>query len=327
MIKFIVMFVPLLALFAGQIAGFQPVLTATNPVGDEVNRRYSENRQYYAEFEYATGTPEFVPIARFQLFDPNGKAIYSIPDFQHTIFAVGNTGMVIGVDFDGPVSGRARLTFYDPAGRPGKTADIGFLLDQTFTRDGLRYGVNDGSNGVRIFDSEGEELYNLGPANQFALSSDGRIAVLARDTDILIYENGKFLRRVDRSSPFIRCLRVSSEGQWAGYADRKVLFVMDVKTGETLIDYTEADKQLNFISFDICDRGPVIIAGFEQDKGRGIADRHTRGMVRALVRGGAIVWEAPVNYRDWNIHVPQVSIGPDNTFSVLTDHERLVYGY
>jgi hypothetical protein len=50
-------------------------------------------------------------------------------------------------------------------------------------------------------------------------------------------------------------------------------------------------------------------------------------MVRAHIPGGAIVWEAPLTYRDWNIHVPQVSIGPDNTFTVQTDHERLVFSY
>lgn len=308
------------------LCALSPALLNESALPVEPNLLRSSAGEFYARFEYGLGTSEFIPIARFELFDRSGRSVYVREDFNHTLFDIADNGRVVGIDYDGPVSGRAKLHFYDPEGRIEGTAEIKFLSRRQFSGDGSVYAVLDGMQGLRLFNPDGSARYELGPANGFSLSSDGRSLALVRDQEIVLYRNGAETGRIPVETPFIRGLTISPDGRRLGFIDRKNYYLYDFETVRQLGHYRETNPEFNFITLDLADGG-VALTGLDRDPGRGKPGRHTSGAVYLLDDQASIRWREAVDYESWDITLPAVEFAPDNRFRIKTDRVVREYGY
>jgi len=308
------------------LCALSPVFLKESAIPAEPFLIRSPTGEFSARFEYGAGTSEFIPIAGFQVFDRSGRSVYVKDDFKHTLFDIADNGRVVGIDFDGPVSGRAKLHFYDPGGQETGTAQIKFLSARQFSRDGSVYAVLDGMDGLRLFRAAGTELYSLGPASGFCLSSDGRSVALVRDRMIVLYQDGAEIGQISLETPFVRGLNMSADGCRLGFIDRKNFYLHDFQTGLKLGHYQEQDPELNFITLDMNDQG-VALAGLDRDPGRGKPGRHKRGIVYLLDEQASIRWQETVDYQSWDITLPAVEFTKDNRFQVKNDQAIREYGY
>jgi hypothetical protein len=316
----------ILAAWPALLFSLSPALLNETSLPAETNLTRSLAGEFYARFEYGAGTSEFVPIARFELFDRSGRSVYLKNDFRHTLFDIADDGRVVGIDFDGPVSGRAKLHFYDPDGREAGTAEIGFLATRQFSRDASVYAVLDGLAGLRLFDVSGAELYDLGPGQGFTLSGDGRTCGLVRDEAIVLYRDGVETGRIPGATPFIRGIKLSCDGSRLAFIDRKNLYLYECPAGRLLGRYQETDPELNFISLDLTTAG-LALAGLDRDAGRGRPGRHQSGCVYLFDEEASIQWRETVRYESWDITLPAVEFLPDNHFRIKTDQSIREYGY
>jgi hypothetical protein len=302
-----------------------PTLVSERPVGIGEWRFRSPSGSYSAKVDYVTGNTEFVPIARFELRDSTGKTVYVKSGGQHTVLDIADNGLVVGVDFDGPVSGRAKLHFYDAQGRERGTAEVGFWDRHGFSADGSVYCVLDGKRGLRIFTSDGKELYNAGRGSRFAVSADGRRVALATDEAILFLEAGMRTASIPTASPFIRAMAFSPDGERFGYCERRALYVYRVRDAVLEFRYQPEDARLQFISFDVGNR--LAVAGLDLDGGRRTPDRHRRGSVVLFDSTGVPAWRQELTYKRWSTAVPGVRFGRAGTLSVKTADVVQQYRY
>lgn len=314
-----------LLLLPALLSALAPTLVSERPVGTDVWQFRSPSGNYSARVEYASGNTEFVPFARFELLDATGKTVYAKSGGGHTVLDISDNGLVVGVDFDGPVSGRAKLHFYDARGRERGTADVGFWDRHGFSAGGSVYCVQDGKRGLRVFTSEGKELYNAGRCNRFAVSADGRRVALATDEAILLLEVGVRTASIPIASPFVRGMAFSPDGERFGYCERRVLHVFRVRDASREFEYRPADARLQFISLDV--GNDLVVAGLDIDGGRGTAGRHRRGFVVLLDSAGAPAWQQELTYTKWNTAVPAVRFQPGSTFGVKTADAVREYRY
>ena len=314
-----------LSLMPALALALAPILVGERPVGTDVWQFRSPSGNYGARVEYSLGNTEFVPIDRFELRDRVGKTVYIKSDGQHTVLDISDNGLVVGVDFDGPVSGRAKLHFYDLQGRERGTAEVGFWDRHGFSSDGSVYCVLDGKRGLRVFSSEGKELYNAGRCNRFAVSADGRRVALATDDAILLLKDGVRTASIPVASPFIRGMAFSPEGERFGYCERRALYVFRVRDAAREFEYRPADARRQFISLDVGNE--LVVAGLDVDGGRGTADRHRRGSVVLLDATGLPLWRQGLAYDRWYFAVPEVRFEPAGTFSVKTADAVREYRY
>jgi hypothetical protein len=303
-----------------------PALLNETILPAETNLTRSLAGEYYARFEYGAGTSEFVPITRFELFDRTGRSIYFKNEFKHTLFDIADNGRVVGLDFDGPVSGRAQLHFYDPDGKAAGIADIGFLAGRQFSRDGSVYAVLDGSAGLRLYNGTGIELYNLGLGSGFVLSRDGRTCGLVRDREIVLNQDGVETGRIPDATPFIRQMKLSPDGRRLAFIDRKNFYLYECPSGRLLGRYRETDPELNFISLDLADPDLALV-GLDRDPGRGQPGRHTQGSVYLFDGEASVQWRETVKYESWDITLPAVEFAADRRFRIKTDRSIREYGY
>jgi len=304
-----------------------PVLVSRESIRPEPNTFYSPGRAYRAAVEYTTGNSEFVPFSRFELSGPDGKAVYARKGDGHTVLDVSDQGRVVGVDFDGPVSGHALLHFYDLAGTEQATADVGFLDCRTFSSDGSRYAVLDGKAGLRVFSAEGAELYDLGPASTFALSGDGRVVALANEVEILLARDGKVQGRVPLASPFIRQMSLSGDGSVLAWVDRFKLRLCRVSDATVTAELAPPEPDLRFISTDVSADAALVAAGLDFDAGRGTPGRHRRGLVLLADADGNPLWQDRLEYDRWNFAVPSVRLETGDKLEVRTADLVRVYGF
>jgi len=315
------LFIPMIAL------GLQLKLVKTAPVDKDAKKISSENDQYRAVIEYDHGNFEYVPVKRFKLQNQEGRVMFELVNQAHTLFDVANSGVVVGLDFDGPVSGQAVLNFYSPTGSRLATAQIGFLGERGFCRDGSVYAVNDGHAGLRVFTAQGKELYNLGRGNWFALAGNGRRVALAQDAAILLFDDGKPAGEIALAAPFLRQMKLSDDGSVLAFADRKDIHLYRVAEAKRLFSYHEANAQLNFISLDISRDNKMVIAGIAEDKGRGAPDRNTRGFIYLFDGRGKIKSRQEIKYANWSAFIPDVSFSANQSIKVKTVDEVHEYTY
>ncbi len=304
-----------------------PRLAARESLASDLNAFTSPGRIYRAVVEYETGNSEFVPFRRFELQTADGRTVYARQGDGHTVLDISDQGTVVGIDFDGPVSGRARLHFYGPDGAKRGTAEVGFLKSRTFSADGSVYGVDDGRSGVRLFRPDGTELYNLGRANRFELSGDGRTAALALDEVVVFFRDGKEASRHPLSSPLVRDIGLSQDGSVAAWADRFRLCIYGVRDRRLLAEQAAPEAALRFISVSVSSEGHLIAAGLDVDGGRGSPDRHRRGRVMVMEPTGTVLWQQELDYDNWNFTVPWVEFAADNSLIVKTADHMLRYEY
>ena len=315
------LFIPLL------IFAFEPTLVKVHDKIDDPFAISSSNGAYRGYFEYSEGNTEFVPISRFVLKDANGNTVYEKPSFGHTLIDISNTGTVVGIDFDGPVSGKGILHFYDHAGNKINAYNIDFLLERAFSENGEVYCVNDGKNGLVVFNDNGEKLYDLAKTYFFTVSDDGGMIAIVRDGSIDIYEQGQLIRQILIASPFIRHMVFSGDGSQIIYMDKKYLVLFDISAGKIIFQYQEPNKYLSFTSCDISQDRTLVIAGFDEDKGRNMPDRHTHGSVVIFNTKGDVVWSRDVSYSRWNTSIPHVIFTQDRSFTIETMDDVFRYTF
>ena len=315
----IISLVPALAL------AVSPTLVSERPVGTGAWQFRSPSGYYSARAEYARGNTEFVPFDRFELLDAAGKTVYAKSGGGHTVLDISDNGLVVGVDFDGPISGRAKLHFYDAQGRERGVAEVGFWDRHGFSADGSVYCVQDGKRGLRVFSSDGKELYNAGRGNRFAVSADGRRVALATDEAILLLEAGVRTASIPIASPFVRRMVFSPDGERFGYCERRALQVHRVRDAALEFRYQPEDARLQFISFDLGNQ--LTAVGLDLAGDRRTAGRHRRGLLVLLDSAGAPIWQQQLAYKRWNIAVPEVRFGRAGTFSVKTADVVQEYSY
>jgi hypothetical protein len=309
------------------VLAIQPVLLKESAANDNYMSVYSKASLYHVSFTYDTGNSEFIPIAEFTLCDANGAIIYHKDNFGHTLFDIGDNGVVVGIDYDGPVSGKSTLHFYDVQGAETDTAEIGFLMVRSFSESGTVFCVHDGINGVRVFDDTGKELYNLGKANSYALSRDGALTALATDDQIIIFDQEHQVGRIPIGSPFIRQMIFSGDGSLFAFIDRKQLVIYSLLEKTIKLRREETTPELEYISVGISFDNSLVAVGEDEDLGRGVQDRHTRGFVNVFDLNGDVQWQTAVPYKNWNAFIPIVAFTDEQTFTVKTVENVFEYRF
>lgn len=294
-----------------------PVLSGEEPLPERMDGFVSARGRFVATVEFTEGNSEFVPLARFELRDETGRFRYARTGDGHTVLDISDNGTVVGADFNGPVSGAARLVFYDQAGNPKGRAEIGFYNQRAFSTDGSRFCVLDGRAGLRVFTAEGRELYNLGQGNHFAVSADGRWIALAQDEEILLFENGRQAGRIPIASPFVRQMVFSADGRRFAFIDRHALRLCRVADARVESEFRPEEAGLSFSSLDVSQDGSLVLAGLDYGA-RGSPERHRRGQVVLLDSAGQVVWRQPLEYDDWNSSLPAVRFDSGQAFEVRT---------
>ncbi|MBM3314861.1 hypothetical protein FJY71_03345 [candidate division WOR-3 bacterium] len=295
------------------------------PVGEELVAAdafhyHSPAREFTAVVEFEAGNTEFVPFSRFELRDAAGRTIYAKPGSGHTVLDVSDDGFAVGIDFDGPVSGRARLHFYDLQGVEQGSAEVGFLNQRTFSDDGRTYCVLDGRAGLRAF-RDGRELYALGPGHRFAVSADGSRLALAQDSVIRLFAGGREKAVITGTTPFVRQVAFSGDGERVGWVECGRLSVRRFEDGGLVFECGPPEPGMRFISLDLSADGRLVLAGLDEGK------PHRRGLVWLLDPSGAEVWRRELAYGQWNIEVPAVRFGAPGSFEVRTADRSVRYEY
>ena len=271
---------------------------------------------------YSKGaSPGFLAAENFALYSANGDKLGEIKNPEVSDFYVSNpANLIVGIS-SGEGGAKSRLVFYDRAGNPIKSLEVGFLEGVSFSSNGKSVFVNSGKDGLSAFDDSGALKANFGLCEKFTTSQDGEYVAIISGGSLQIYHQGKPVGNPLNVNPLIREMCFSPDNKYISVIDKKNLFLFEVQTGNLLWQYLLDKPDLSFISVDISPNAEKIIAGIDYDKGRKVAleDRHTNGFIYLFDKDGKITWKKELFYKLWGAVFPKVQFSADGAnFSVIT---------
>jgi WD40 repeat protein len=287
----------------------------------------SENGLSWGMVNYNPKAPELVAES-FVLFNSDGTKKYEITSPEANFFFIStDEKTVVGMlAFEGQVN--SKILFYNETGAKIKELDIPNFQGITFSPNGQWVAVNSAKDGILVFDSKGEKVWEMGKGEKVCFSLDGKIVALESSGNIKIFSEQREKANLNLGNSLLRILVLSSDGKYILAGDKKNLFLIDVATGKTTWEYKLPQPELNLISADISNNAKYIILGLDFDSGREVSpqQRHSKGYVYLLNQTGKKVWEKELSYKSWNVFVPEVKINSlGDRFSVRTRGEVLVY--
>ncbi|MFO7676753.1 MAG: hypothetical protein R6X12_10605 [bacterium] len=285
-----------------------PVPVGRAPLAADGRTFHSPSRRFRAEVEHEARLGDFVPFRRFELRDAGGRLVYSRPGEGLTVLDISDQGAVVGAAFDGPVSGRAQLRFFGPAGTETGTAEVGFYGERAFSADGSRFLVNDGAAGLVVFSAAGRELGNLGPAYRFAASADAGLVAVTRGDTLALYRDCELRGRAALPTRFIRELALSPDGGLVGWVERHGLRVLRTDDLAEVADWRPVATDPEPVSLDLAGPGGPVLVGLGKSQGR--------CAVLLLGADGAERWRSESVRENWNARTPRVRFGAGRTFAV-----------
>jgi hypothetical protein len=282
----------------------------------------SDDGLFFGITTYSTkASPGFLAAESFELFAAEGSKLWEVEDPEVSSFHISDGArLVVGLSGGEGVS-NSWLVFYNGKGEEINRTEVSYPQAISFSSNGRYVFVNSATDGLLAFHDSGGSKFNLGPCEQFTVSSDGEHIAVVGEGNLKLFHQGKLKDDVLKISPLVRGMRFSPENAYLAVIDKKSLSLLETDTGKLLWQQHLNQSGRSFISLDVSADAEMIIAGIDIDKGREVPqnERHTRGWVLIFDKDGEIIWEKQFSYQLWSIFFPKVSFSSDGErFSVVT---------
>jgi len=293
----------------------------------ELNKRVfiSAGGGKYASILYE-GQGEGVSAARLTLYKLDGRELWSVSHQPLNDVVSLESGGAVGIYRNINVLVND-LYFFSGNGALLRRLSIPALGEVKASPSGDRILVNSGRRGAILFEANGEEMAELGPAYRMFFSDDGRWVAILYGPDLTIYREGKATYTGQLGGEIIRGVRFSTDNSVIAAITDHAFFLLK-NPGKNVILQRQLDPagQFSYTSVDVTRGGELIALGIERDLGSQVKgpERHPDGKVILCRIDGRIVYQKSVSYSRWNTTTPRVKFSADGRQLLVLTRDEVI---
>ena len=276
---------------------------------------------------YADPQPKNLNALAFELYDANGQRLMRVdnPSFSSAIVAP-NGNAFVGIDGAEGLPNSV-LRFFDGHGNRRDTLAVERFEGGKYSRDGSRFFFMTAKEGLQVGGSDGTSPSQLGPADHWAASLDGRVVVVARGQEMSCFRDGKLISALTWRADTIpiRSLTVSPDGRHAAAITALHAAVFRTDSAAFLWDIAGNDPKWNFRSVDLRNGVSLVALGLDFDPGPDSADRHAFSRCDVYDRAGRLVHTEEDQPERWGAFYPDVRFDETRGGVVLVSRDRFKF--
>lgn len=306
--------------------------TKVNPIGQAnaqdlpMSQRIflSPSSGAYASISYE-GPQDLPSAAALTVYRANGGELWTLSHHLLNDVYPFNSGAAVAVARNNSVL-ENQVYFFSAKGKTVKELTLSAVGEIRISPSDDRVLINSGVEGLLLFDTQGNQLADLGPAYRWNFSRDGRWVAVLYGPRMSLFHDGQATYVGEPSGEIVRGASFSPDNaHLAAFSDHAVV-VLENPSGKVLMqEHLDMEGQFSFTSIDLTRDAACVVTGVERDLGESVQgpERHPDGQVRLYNLKGSICFQENVSYRHWNTTTPRVSFSPDGQSLMLLTRDEI----
>jgi len=274
---------------------------------------------------YADKQPMTLSVVRFDIYDERGERELRLdnPWFNKAIVADDGTAFCGIAGAQGlPES---VLRFYNKRGLQQDTLMVKRFKSGRYSRDGSRFIFESGGGVLRVTNADGRVLHELGHAEQWDASRDGRIIAVAHQGSVRFFHDGEGISTMnwpeDREP--IRHVSLSPDGRHAIVVSPHDAAVISIDPPEILWELQNNDSQWNYRCGSISENADLIAIGADYDPGSESGERHNKSRCYVYDSEGRLLAQHEREPQSWTAAFPVVRFTDDGSSLIYRDRDGM----
>jgi outer membrane protein assembly factor BamB len=282
----------------------------------------SANGNYFAVISYNNFRPTALKITGVEMFDIDGKRLWSRDDPDCNAFILSDAAPVAVGMAGAEGLPKSTLKFFSASGELVNSVSVDHLSNASFSEDGRFLFAIAGGEALLKFTAAGNLIAQYPECSQYRASADGALVAVLQDTLLRLYDRDSLRLQRSIAQGEFRDLLFSRDRGQAALLTVRHLEVIDIKRaltnwrwpvgadGYRLVDLAvdEDFKRLLCSSNNSADRPEV---------------RNSRGKVYLLNENGQLIWEYDLSYANRAIRHPLVQFDARSRLLSVMSAEKL----
>jgi len=285
--------------------------------------------KYLALVTYADHSPTELKTIKLELYNPKGERLLKIDKPAATLFELSDKGWFIGVE---GVAGIApnRVHIYDPSGKDIKTLIFQTFRKAVFAPAGDHIVVDKGSEGLELFDLQGNSVSSVPVCRNYLLSRDARYWACFGGGIFNLYQGDSLVKNLQVTPAEIIDMAFDIQSNLLVILAEKRLRLLDLVDGKLRWEYRLNEPEQYFTALSLSPDGRHVACGMDINRGDSIpkAERHIEGEALLFPVEGASPTRHSEKYTLWDIGLPRVALtASQNSLIIMTKEKVARYSY
>lgn len=256
---------------------------------------------------YAGSGPNEFKTVKLEMYDPNGKSLWTLKEPVANKFVLADNGGIYGIE---GVEGMSptRIHLYDRYGDRNSIIPVNNYHGLTISPSGGRLLVDRALDGLDVYDTLGALLATLPTAKYHRFDRDERYLATFFNGAVHLYQDLKEVKTITSAEIDLKDMALDVTANRVVLVAPKRLEVFELTTGRKVWEFPLLEEERSFTSVDISSDGERIVCGVDVNLGTGVVreKRHVEGYVYLFPIGGQTMASKKVTYGRWGVDLPRV---------------------
>lgn len=311
----------------------RPYITAYNNRGRQIFSRklknnikptVSPNGLILGLVTYADRSPTDLKTVKLEMFDRGGKFKWKLDKPKASTFQITNKGSFFGIEGVQGIS-PTRVHVYDQYGDRTTILVFDKYLGLLPSPSASKFIVDQGRDGLAVFDSLGNELAVLPAAGDFIFDKDDRYIGTFSGGVFRLYQDTKEIVSLRHNDPKIVDLAINVEADLVVLMSETSFGVYGLTTRALLWEYTLPEAEQNFTSLDLTHDGQRFACGVDVNLGKAVSkeNRHVEGHVFIFGVKNRDLNRHTEKYSLWGVGIPKGVFSTSGGSLIVQTREKL----
>lgn len=284
----------------------------------------SPNGKHIAVVTYDDKSPTDLRTLKIDFLDLAGKKQWTFNKPTPNTFMLADNGTIFGIEGVEGLS-PTRVHLFDQFGALLTILTIKNYCGVAIAPSGLKFAVDNGKEGLFVYDSTGEQLAVLPAAKQYLFDNDDRYLGTFADGVFHLYQDQKEVRTIKSSEPIMVQIAVNVKQNLVALMAAKRVELYDLVSGNLIWEFRVQEPDRMFTTLDVADNGKYIVCGMDVNNGSTIPKekRHSKGYIYVFAADGKTLTPWPESYNLWGIGFPKAVISQSGSSMVVLTREKV----
>ena len=284
----------------------------------------SPNGKHVVVVTYDSKSPTDLRTLRVDFYDLAGKKQWTFNKPTPNTFMLADNGAIFGIEGVEGLS-PTRIHMFDQFGSLLNMLTFKAYRGLAISPSGLKLAVDNGKEGLFVYDSVGNQLAVLPSAKQYVFDNDDRYLGTFADGVFRLYQDQKVVQTIKTPEPVMVQIAINVQKNLVALMATKRVALYELVSGNMIWEFRVQEPDRMFTTVDLADNGKIIVCGMDVNNGSTIPKekRHSKGYIYVFAADGKTLTPWPESYALWGIGFPKAAVNANGSSMMVLTREKI----